>query len=313
MGSIVNRRQSLGHLLAAGASAGLAGGLAGASAAQAAPSGAREQLARDIKDPLKAFQTRIKIMGSLEDTTIHAFMRLNVYADPENGNYVPLFSMNNLLIDRWEKLSDEHFRMTKFEAGTYTVFDSEEPLEEMVNPFTGETIEVFPFRLGPVVREYMPNEIIAPGFVATPLPLQIIGDRIFHSNQVMEVGREVFTPEEYPIETPGPVSFINSLMTWSALVDDVANPDLPTAAGHMQLQNKVPWAPWLRMRGRPGGTVVRGFGTRISGLEALPDHVIAAYQKHTPQILQPGQWDDLVFETFDYLEHMEAKKAASGS
>lgn len=297
-----SRRDSLKHMLAA-TGAGAAAALA-SSPAQAA----KRKL--DLDNPIKALEARIKIMGSLKDETVTSFMRLNVYADPENGNYMPLFTMNNLLIDRWERVAEDHFILTKFEAGYYTEFDSQTPIDTWNNPFTGEEVEIFNFRLGPVIREYMPDEIVAMAYAPNPLPMEVIGGRVFLATQSMGSGQSFFPKEEYPIEAgDGPTDFINSFMTWSSEVSDVTNPKVSSAPAHIQIQNRLPWAPWMRMRGRPGGTSLRGFGAKIDGFNDLPKNVVAGFEKYTPEILQPNQWEESVFETFDYMEHIEEMKA----
>lgn len=300
------RRDSLKHLVA-GAGAGL-----GTAALAAAPaSAAKPKL--DLSDPIKAFEARIKIMGSLKNEPVTSFMRLNVYGDPHNGNFVPLFTMNNLLIDRWERVAEDHFILTKFEAGYYTKFDSDEVIETWDNPFTGETVDVFNFQLGPVMREYKPDEIIAMAYAPDPLPIEVIGDRVFLATQSMGQSPSAFTKAEYPIEAgDGDIGYLNSFMTWSANVDDVANPDIVSAPVHMQIQNKLPWAPWMRMRGRPGGTSLRGFGTKIESVDALPKDIYAGFQKYVPDILKPDQWEYTIFETFHYLEYLEEQKAKAG-
>lgn len=301
MSSSPTRRDSLKRLAAAT-------GVGAAAMASTPAMAARKPL--DVKDPIKALETRIKIMGSLKDEAVTSFMRLNVYADPHNGNFVPLFTMNNLLIDRWERVAEDHFILTKFEAGYYTKFDSQEVLKRFENPFTGEMIDIFNFQLGPVIREYKPDEIIAMAYAPDPLPIEVIGDRVFVATQSIEQSPSFFTKEEYPIEAgDGDISYLNSFMTWSAAYDDVVNPDIASAPSHIQIQNKLPWAPWMRMRGRQGGTSLRGFGAKIESVDALPKEIYKGFEKYVPEILEPNQWEESVFETFDYMRFLEEQKS----
>lgn len=301
MSSSPTRRDSLKRLAAAT-------GVGAAAMASTPAMAARKPL--DIEDPIKALETRIKIMGSLKDETVTSFMRLNVYGDPHNGNFVPLFTMNNLLIDRWERVAEDHFILTKFEAGYYTKFDSQEVLKKLENPFTGEMIDIFNFQLGPVIREYKPDEIIAMAYAPDPLPIEVIGDRVFVATQSIEQSPSFFTKEEYPIEAgDGDISYLNSFMTWSADYDDVVNPDIASAPTHIQIQNKLPWAPWMRMRGRPGGTTLRGFGSKIENVDALPKQIRKGFETYVPAILEPNQWEESVFETFDYMRFLEEQKS----
>ncbi|MEM9288997.1 MAG: DUF1838 family protein [Pseudomonadota bacterium] len=294
-----DRRTGLKSVLAAGA---------GALAMGATPASAKKKASLDLSTPEKKFETLIKIIGSLADEPVYTFMRLNVYGDPHNGNFVPLFTMNNLLIDRWKKTSENEYVMTKFEAGYYTEFDSDTPIEEWDNPFTGEHIELINFQLGPVERTYRPGEVEAMAYTPDFLPIEVIGDRVFVASQSIEQGPSFFPASDYPVEAAGSdTAYSNSFMTWSADLADVLDPDVKSAPAHTQIQNKIPWSPWMRMRGRPGGSSLRGFGAKISGLEALPDDVIAGFKKYVPEILQENQWDELVFETSEYLEYLDSK------
>lgn len=299
-----DRRAGLKTLLAGGGAA-MASSQASAMAATS-PAGSLS-----MSSPSEQLKTRVKIMGSLANEPVYSYMRLNVFADPHNGNYLPMFTMNNLLIDHWEQTGDDEYVMTKFEAAYFTEYDGDTPIETWDNPYTGETIEIFNFQLGPVRREYRPGEVIAMAYAPTFLPIEVIGDRVFVASESIEEGSNFFEADEYPVEASGsPVSYLNSFMTWSSALEDVLNPDIMSAPAHVQIQNKVPWSPWLRMRGRPGGTVLRGFGSKIAGLDALPDSVIAGFEKYVPQILQEGQWEEPVFEAMHYMDYLDDKKAA---
>jgi len=303
MSSPKTRRESLKQFAAA-SGAGL-----GAAAMAAAPSqAAKREL--DLSDPVKALEARIKIMGSLKDEPVYSFMRLNVYGDAHEGNMVPLFTMNNLVVDYWERTAEDEFVLTKYEAGFYSKFDSQEIIETFDNPWTGETIDIFNFRLGPVNREYTPSEIIAMAFAPEPLPMEVIGDRVFLATQSFGKTKTMFPRDKYPIVgSHSDTEYLNSFMTWSASYDDVANPDIASAPVHMQIQNKLPWAPWMRMRGREGGSSLRGFGTKIAGIDALPKHIQDGFAKYVPEILDTENWYEPVFESFDYLEYLQKQKA----
>jgi hypothetical protein len=58
----------------------------------------------------------------------------------------------------------------------------------------------------------------------------------------------------------------------------------------------------MGMEERPGGTVARGFGTKIRNLEALPQPVKDGIRKYVPEILDTANWHDFVFEDTEYLK-----------
>jgi hypothetical protein len=253
----------------------------------------------DLKDPLTAMRTHVKLVGSLGKEVVYSFMRLNLYADLGAGNFIPFFTMNNILVDWWEPKEGNQHEMRKYEVGFYTHFDSYEPLEQFDNPVTGKRVPIHQFRLGPVPRVYTPDGVIAMGYNPKLLPIEIIGDRVFVATQSIENRPDMLRP--------GQTQYTNSFMTMSALLADVANPALNSAPVHLQLQNKGRWQDWVGMGERPGGTVARGFGTKIRGLDALPPEVAAGARKLVPEIFDTKNWTEFVFEDSETLKQREAR------
>lgn len=277
-----NRRQ----LLLGSAGVALYATLPGIAAAAA-----QRSLAPDFANPVEALRAHVKLVGSLATERVYSFYRLNVYADLNAGNFVPLYTLNNLLIDDWQVEGDNKHRMLKYEAGYYTAIDSYEPISDFRHPVTGKATRIQNFLLGPVPRGYSPDGYVVMGYNPNPLPLEVIGNRVFLATQSIEAAPS-FTD-------PGETHYINSFMTYSAELADMQNPDLASAPVHAQLQNKNPWAPWMNMEDRPGGTVVRGFGAKVAGLDDLPAGVLEQFEKQLPQILDIENWKGFMSEAVD--------------
>lgn len=261
-------------------------GFSGQAAALAQPS-----FVSDFSDPVDAIRAHVKMVGSLGREDVISFYRLNVYADLGEGNFIPLFTMNNLLIDKWTPHENNEFEMRKYEAGFYTALDSYEALESFTNPITGDELPLENFRLGPVPRRYTPERFFVMAYDPNPLPLEIIGDRVFLPTQSIEAR---------PMRGAGPdapMLYTNSFMTYSSSLKDMQNPALASAPNHAQLQNKNEYAPWMKMGDTPGGTVVRGFGAKVAGLDALPPGVLKGFETFTPEILDTENWTQFVSET----------------
>ncbi|MCB1625582.1 MAG: DUF1838 family protein [Pseudomonadales bacterium] len=258
----------------------------------------------DFNDPLQAMRAQVKMVGSIGTEPVFTFYRLNIYADPGTGNFVPFFTMNNVLVDYWQALEDNQHEMRKYEVGFYTRIDSQEPLEYFDNPLTGKRVNVHHFRLGPVPRMYTVDGVIAMGYNPNPLPIEVIGDRVFLATQSIEN-----TPDRVH---PGETNYVNSFSTYSARLADITDPNVTSAPNHAQLQNKNKWAPWFEMGDRPGGTVARGFGTKIRSLDALPPVVLAGVKRFVPEILDTQNWTDFKFEDSEYLRE-QAEKAPAKS
>jgi len=269
-------------------------GGAGLLGLAATPASAMNTPRADFTDPRTALRTHVKMVGSLGTATVYSFMRLNIYADLGEGNFVPFFTMNNILVDYWQPKGDDQHEMRKYEVGFYTRFDSQEPLEEFLNPVTGKTSAIHHFRLGPVPRLYTPTGVIAMGYTPTLLPIEIIGERVFLATQSIESRPDMINP--------GRTTYTNSFMTMSASLADINDPAVLSAPVHLQLQNKNRWAPWMGMGDRPGGTVARGFGGKVASLDALPKTVIDGARRFVPEIFDTANWHDFVFEDPEYLK-----------
>jgi hypothetical protein len=292
----MSRRAALG--------AAVIGGAGLAACAQAAP---KVHAPWDLTDKVVANRAKVKMQGNIAGGPVYSFMRINIYGDTNTGAYTPMFTMNNMLIDYWTPEGDSYV-MKKYEAGVFTKFESGEVIEQWDNPWTNEKIDIFRFTLGPVTRTYNPDGVEAMALAPQALPLEQIGDRLFYATQSIGTAPNLITPEEFPRESVGKEIFLNSFMTFSSLAQDVFNPEVTSAPCHMQLQNKFNWAPWMRMGQRPGGTVARGFGSKVSGLDALPKPVLDAFARITPEILKTETWTDVHLETFDYLKFLRAQK-----
>lgn len=253
----------------------------------------------NFSDPLTALRTHVKMVGSLGKEPVVSFMRLNIYADLGEGNFIPFFTMNNILVDYWEPKGNDQHEMRKYEVGFYTRYDSQEPLEEFANPVTGKTTAIHHFRLGPVPRLYTPTGVIAMGYTPKLLPIEVIGDRVFLATESIESRPDMIRP--------GETSYTNSFMTMSAALQDIVNPAVLSAPVHLQLQNKNRWAPWMGMGDRPGGTVARGFGGKVASLDALPEAVKSGARRFVPQIFETATWSEFVFEDSEYLKELAEK------
>lgn len=240
------------------------------------------------------------MVGSLGTGPVVSFMRLNIYADLGEGNFVPFFTMNNILVDYWEPKENNQHEMRKYEVGFYTQYDSQQPLEEFANPVTGKTTGIHHFRLGPVPRLYTTEGVFAMGYTPKLLPIEVIGDRVFLATQSIENRPDMLNP--------GRMAYTNSFMTMSAPLIDIANPSVLSAPVHLQLQNKNKWAPWMGMDDRPGGTVARGFGGKVGSLDALPEVVKAGARRFVPEIFDTANWKEFVFEDTEYLKNLEKKR-----
>lgn len=283
----------------------LGGGMLGGGMLGTTPAfGATTSPALDLDAPGVRAQTRAKIMGSTAAEDAHTFMRIHFYAYPHQGNLIPLYTMNNLNIRRWDPQPDGSFKVKVFECGTLSKFDTEEPLEDWDNPITGERIKAHHFRGGPLSLTVAADGSISTGAAATvkpePLNFQFIDDSIYMLQASAFSYPNPFQPDEWPKESSGAEAFWDSHYIYMAKLDDVTNPDITQAPSYIQLQNLTSWSPWLRMGQTPGRGWGRGFGKKISGVDDIPAFARADLERRHPQIFDLDSWTELVDEWGDY-------------
>ncbi len=166
----LTRRKALTALAGVGAT-GLVAGCAQPEARKPEP------LQLDLNDPVDLAYARQKVVGSVANEEIHSFLRFHFYGQVPGEPAKRLLSMNNYIIDKWETEERGTYRLKHWEVGYYCDFDTDNPIESWVNPYSGEEIPVFQFVLGPIERLYTPDTILAPGLAPIPLSSHIMQER----------------------------------------------------------------------------------------------------------------------------------------
>jgi len=260
----------------------------------------------DLEDPASRARIRAKIQGSAAEETLHGLAQLHLYAYLNDGNALPLLTMWNYTVTKWQPQSETSYTMRHYESGIYTKFNTQEVLEVWENPVTGEEREVWPFIGGPIKGELGPDGMVT-GENATVHPeslgIQVVGDKVFVPAQSSFNFPNPFSPEKWPKEAAGPVFYWDSYSTISALLEDVANPKLDRVNSTLQFQNLVSWHPWFGMGDRGGRSFGRAFGTKLEGgFDDVPKFLQTAIEKQTPEMLNVEGWDVFRNDFADYMK-----------
>jgi hypothetical protein len=266
------------------------GGLA-LSAASPLARTAMEKLALD--DPAERARLRAKVVGSATNEVVHTFYRLHLYAYLNNGNLIPLYTMNNLNVKVCEPLGDDTYAFTTYESGAYCKFDTDEVIDRWENPFTGETREVWPFIGGPLnVR--MSADGVQTGPEATlkpkPLRMEVIGDMLFVPTASHFSFPSPFDAATWPKESPGETHFWDSMFVHGARADEAADPKRNNVPAFCQFQNLVSFGAWIGMGGHQGRSYGRAYGTKLASVDDLPAGARRSLELQTPEIFEIDKW-----------------------
>lgn len=273
----------------------------------------RAELAILLEDPAARSKLIAKVMGSTVEADRHAFLKFHIFGYAGDGNLIPFFSMNNYVIQKWVPGEDSTFEVQHYEVAYYSKFDTAEVISEWENPLTGEVVQLPHFVLGPVPRMYGPGIGEDPGsFAPDPLNITMIGDRVYVPTLTKLKISNSMTPEEWGPYSNGPTTFWDSMLVYSADIEDVLDEDKTHVAAEMHMQNLVSWAPYLKLGQSPGRTMVRAYGQHISGYDDLPEKIRANFKKYTPEIFDLESWTDMRLDSLD-LENSLVEARANGT
>lgn len=264
-----------------------------------------------LADPVKRSEMIVKVMGSTEREDTYAFLKFHVYGYA-GENVIPFFTMNNVIVQKWTPTEEPgNYDLQHYEVAYYSDFDETTPIETWENPVTGEVIDIPPFVLGPIYRQYTPEGVIAPGLAPEPLNISVIGNRVFIPTQSVDQTSNPMSGPEWGPYAGDPTVYWDSMLTYSADMSDVLDPSLSKAGAEIHMQNLVSWNPYFKMGMLPGRTMVRAYGTHIDSLDDIPPEARAGLEKYTPEIFETDTWTDFRLDNIDFMNEVR-EKIASG-
>ncbi len=231
--------------------------------------------------------------GTVEDEKVRfgtwegrAYSRVQGEKDRHLFNVIGINTRQCATVEDPEK--GEGFRSVSREVMFYLDPETDEIIDNWVNPFTGETVEVVHVANDPV---NMRGPAFAVGRDGKPLKLEFqpSGDMLvsraeiplFYTNPLAGdyqkyVGgsyhaMEIFNNFYDADEMLNSDSIIFSRMAWTRISQ---------------------WLPWMEMGSRPGVMIVNATGFSTFALEDVPDSLIEALKERYPIYLTPPPLDD---------------------
>lgn len=264
-----------------------------------------------LADPAERTRLIAKVLGTTVEGERHAYLKFHIYGYAGDGNLIPFFSFNNYVIQKWTPGENSTFDVTHYEAAYYTKFDTDEAINTWENPLTGEVVDIPHFVLGPLPRQYGPGLGESPAtFAPDPLNITMIGDRVY-----IPTLTRIEYPPRMSTEEWGPYgndtnSYWDSMLVFSADIQDVFDDEKTHVDADIHMQNFVSWAPYFKLGNSPGRTMARAYGQHISGYEALPERIRADFAKYTPEILDIEPWVIPRIDSIDLMKELMEKREA---
>ncbi|MEP4059743.1 hypothetical protein [Parasphingorhabdus sp.] len=268
--SLLSRRT----MLAGGVTLGIAGSLA--SCSRAAPNAENQAeaggLIRERGIPQDT-ATRVAMMRRMrlrsDAGPVFWYFRGRNYAQ-QGANLIPICELVFGAFMMVEPKPDGTMKVVQYELGFRSPLDSAKRAEQLLNPITGEMIDL-PFApVGPTHITYDQNNTLQ-------LPSKI-GGSTFTLEHVPEVfyrvGNTVTfqTHSRATAETPGqPTRVLNDMSMISSPEHEALDPNLHFASAMAYGGDVTDYARWLKMPAGAGTQTLRSVGEKVSRYEDMPE------------------------------------------
>ena len=288
---------------------GLGAGALGA-AALAGCAAEQRRVPLDLSDPVSRLRARVKTFGSLAGETVHRVSRGHVWAYFNEGNLDPLFSMINYNVTRWRQVEEHQYDSTMNEVALFTKFDTDEVITHWDNPYTGETVEVQQYIVGPIyIQTGLEGSVTDENATIVPQNMEwwTVGGKLYIPIQSTFRFPNPLKPEAWPKASVGPTFHWDSFIFFAADIADLEDPDLSMAPAISHYQETLNWNPWMLMGQRPGRQLSRGYGCKLRSLDEMPANLRARLEEYSPEIFELENWTET---RNDMVEFMKNRKPA---
>lgn len=298
------RRRAMLGLVGAGL-AGLAGW--SAPAVGGAPS-VPASIAARLEDPAWKFRKLALLEGDVDPKRqIHGFNTGTVCGVRDGEAVRPLFGYDVFSSIRLIPQSDGTIMRLNRELIFYRDLETGRILDTWNNVYTGETVRVVDVANDPY------NYFITPQGVQTSRnhvhanPVAR-AERWFTANEnTVGFERDVhllypskLRPEQWPRESPGPMTRVSEFMRYFIRVEDLENDSL-THLPHTGTWVRVtPWLPWMLMDQAPGHIVYVGMFSTRRDTSGFSPAVVARVREKYPRFLSaPDEWSEPSYSSLE--------------
>ncbi len=311
---IISRRKLLRNLGFAAGGAGFLAACGGPPAATAdsatgAPPPA-PSMDLDFSDPSESLLHFTRIFGDVvPENFVTGWFEGTVYAVVgDSSKVIPLLGLEGIGTMRCQPIEGGGFRVFNRELAFYKDLRTGQFIDEWQNPLNGKLVETFPMHNMTVNAETAPIlKIDVEGTeISIPFPStwQTIGDHVFSNFEIHTSVPSELKPEEWPMESAGPMTRISEMFQRNASMSDLTNADLtsvPYAGTWTRLSS---WYPWMLMGQAEGHMYFRANMAKLNSPDEIPAAFMEkAMQKHAAYLEPPsldswGQPNDSTFNTY---------------
>lgn len=257
-----------------------------------APSRAIRTAADTFNEQPLDYKAYVKLIGSIASTDVYIWFDGLLWGVLPGHLPTPFCTFQGLARHRWTPQADGSFIQKSFDVGFFGDLDTGLPADEVVNPYTGETVRPFHYKYGGSRTVYLKE---GHGFLGASEPKlkpydlswKRAGNQLWLTEQATGQIPSVLQPEDWPRESPGKTSYYAGETSYSTSTNSLFNPQVSQADYSLFWSSFAPWEPWLLMDGAPGFAMWRAVGVKMRSYKDVPKTMMDYVLKE-----QPNYFDD---------------------
>jgi hypothetical protein len=300
--------ESRRRLLMTAAGAGVLGlaGVGGTSLASATP--APSSLVARLDDPDWQMRKRALLEGDSDPKRqIHGFNTGTVCGVRDGEAVRPLFGYDVFSSIRLIPQTDGTTMRLNRELVFYRDLKTGQMLDTWNNVYTGETVRVvdvandpYNYYLTPEGPQTSRNSVHANPVARAERWFMINENTVGVERDVHLLYPSKLRPEQWPRESPGPMTRVSEFLRYSIRAEDLENDSL-THLPHTGTWARVtPWLPWMLMDQAPGHITYVGMFSTRRDVSGFPPAVVARVRERYPKFLNaPEQWSEPSYSSLE--------------
>ncbi|MFT7287579.1 MAG: hypothetical protein ACI87W_001693 [Halieaceae bacterium] len=234
-------------------------------------------------DPVAKLHAHLRLERTLaEESTTLTWYHWVLFMVPKVKAPIPLLRYEGIEYSLLRHLGNNNFRLQAHNLSYARDLHTGEFTNEVVNPITGEKLEVEPSIL-----------TTDPGTVHNPKGFRNVnGDGTYQERYAMfRLEDELLKLDSVRGAPPEmPTTHQENSCAWCPF-DEFTNPNIASLSQHFVGTYMYDYPKWIKMGERPGHLMSMFDGKKISSTEELPDEFLDRARREHPELLLP-RWQD---------------------
>ena len=252
----------------------------------------------DFNDPaqnLEAF-ARVFVDTDPEKTAVGWFSGPCYAVIGDSSKLIPLLAVEGIGLTRAQRLDNGSYRIFNRELVFYKDLATGQFVDHWDNPLNNESCEVFHMRnmtvnaeMAPITKMEMEGTMIEYPFLP---PWEFMGDTAMSTFEIHASVPSELQPDEWPRESPGPLTRVSEMFMRYCKIEDLANEGLTSIPYVGTWTRLSSWFPWMLMGQQEGHLFFRCAMTKYGQIEDLPRAFLDKAEKEFPEYLVPPAGDN---------------------